>query len=183
MHTTVGLVVAVLAAGQSKRFGPADKLLSFYHGKALAKHVALRLQNLPFVEACVVTRTMAVAGLFNQPRIKPVFVPPGKGQAASFHAAIQFARKRRASHVLLLLADMPKLTPETLARFCACRSHAPVMARCGKVSLPPVLIPHCLFARLSGLHGDSGAGSILRRLPNIRFLDITPEETVDIDQR
>lgn len=177
------LAVVVLAAGLSRRFGNRDKLLAPLDGRPVAAHLARALRGVPRHDAIVVLRDRRLAGLFAG--FQACLVAPARpGQGISLAAGIGAARRGGASHVLLVLADMPHVTAPDLRRILRGALTHPVMAVGDKprAAMPPALIPRRLFAQLSRLRGDRGAGPVLRRCPDLILRDLAPAHLHDIDR-
>jgi len=183
MSGTAKVAVIILAAGHSRRFGAGDKLVSRYNGKPLAAHVAASLQGVPYSFGVVVARNPSVAGLFKQTRLRSLFLAKPSTQSISLKAGLKFVRRMGASHALLLLGDMPNVPREHLKRMIAKPSNHPLICQHGPVTLPPALIPGHLIGKLLHLHGDAGAGKVLRRHPSTMRLPLGGHAALDIDKR
>lgn len=181
MSGTAKIAVIVLAAGKSRRFGASDKLLSRYNGKPLSAHVAASLQGLPYSFGAVVVRNSCVAGLFKQTRLRPIFLPNPSTQSQTLKAGLRYAKKRGASHVLLLLGDMPNVPREHLKRLIARAGPHPLISQNGRTLLPPALIPRQFIEKLLNLRGDVGAGKALKRHPSTRAVPLSGEAALDVD--
>ncbi len=177
------LQVVVLAAGRSRRFGARDKLTSLVNGRPMALHVARLVAGLACGAAVAVVRNPAVAGLFRSHGF--AVVPAARqdgGQSASLKHGLASVRRRGASRVLVLLADMPFLTRADLERMVRRRAWQPAMAQAGGLAMPPALVPRLLFPLLDRLKGDTGAGAILRRRPDLRRVNLATSSLIDIDK-
>ena len=153
----VGLL---LAAGASRRFGPQDKLLAPLRGRPLVDHAAATMRAVPLDLRIAVVASAAVAARLEGFRI--VTVAPG-GQAESLRAGVEAAGG--ADRLLIALGDMPDVTPDHLARVLAAATDAsPSASHDGASVLPPACFPRDLLPALAALHGDRGAGSLLRGL-------------------
>ncbi len=157
--------VAVLAAGQSRRFGPADKLAAEFRGVMLGLHVCRTLAPLPFAHRWVIACSEShpcgqgwhAAGF-------AIAVNPAaaSGMGSSVALAAGLARQAGASALLIALADMPlvpamffadlleQATPDVL-----------VAAHNGSAPTPPALFGRNHFARLMQASGDRGARKLL----------------------
>jgi molybdenum cofactor cytidylyltransferase len=87
------------------------------------------------------------------------------GMSSSLRSGVA-ALPPEAEAAIVQLADMPRVTPEMLARlvreFAATR--APVVASdYAGVHAPPTLFARALFPELGGAEGDDGAKSVVRR--------------------
>jgi CTP:molybdopterin cytidylyltransferase MocA len=186
----VRLAVLVLAAGASRRFGPEDKLLAPLAGQPLAAHAARTARAVPALVRLVAVHGMATARLF--PGFEPVLVAPrGRGaMSASLAAGVARARERGASHVLVLLADMPRV-PGPLARRVVQRAASGAVGaaavrpdargRAG-ARMPPACFSARWFNALEAQRGDRGAGALLARLPAGHVLPTAPALLADVDR-
>lgn len=181
MSGTPKIAVIVLAAGKSRRFGAADKLLSFYNQKPLAAHLAASLCGLPYSFGVVVARNPSVARLFRQTRLQPLFPQNTSSQSHTLKAGLAYAEKRGASHILLVLGDMPNISRAHLKKIISKVSYQPRIFYNGSTVLPPALIPRALFGKLRQLHGDSGAGRILRSHYGTTKIPLSKKDSLDVD--
>jgi molybdopterin-guanine dinucleotide biosynthesis protein A len=102
------LLGAILAGGQSRRFG-RDKALVEWRGRTLIEHVADALATS--VETLVVCgRTSAPRGL----RVVPDRPAPGLGPLGGVCGALQFAREHGMTHVITVPCDAPVIPCELL---------------------------------------------------------------------
>lgn len=186
-----GKIAAVLlAAGQSQRFGDADKLLAEIDGEAMVLHVAGRIVDLgpgSKIAVCASDRGPLAESL--RARGFVIVVNPHPEQGLSTSLALGVARASRASchAALIMLGDMPFVglphLRALLARFDP--EDAPVVAsRKGDVPLPPALFARSRFAGLAAGHGDQGgkrllAGATLVEAPEAELADIDRPQDVD----
>lgn len=176
--TAVGVL---LAAGQSRRFGPGDKLLADLGGRPLVTHAAAALTHTGCDKLIAVTSNPAVADVLSGfEHVEPD--RPDDGQSASLRAGVRRASQEGAKCVLVALGDMPFVTPETLARALAMgQRHGVAMATDGTCRMPPICFGHSLFSSILELTGDQGARAILRTLPSEAKVLISTQELRDID--
>ncbi|MDS9466057.1 nucleotidyltransferase family protein [Paracoccus sp. MBLB3053] len=174
------LAIVLLAAGLSRRFGSRDKLMAQLEGRPLAAHSLAALRGLPRHAAFVVLRHPGHAGLYRG--MIPVRTPKARaGQGISLAIGIRAVRRSGASHVLLVLADMPRLTRSDLRLVARGALTHPVMAL-GGVAMPPAIIPRALFPRVMRLDRDKGAGALLRERPDLILRAIPADRLVDVDR-
>jgi len=157
----------VLAAGASTRMGE-NKLLLRLDGEALVARTARRaaaagLEPVVVVlghEAELVGRELdgiACRAVLNAEH--------ATGQASSFRAGIA-AVPGDAPAAVILLADMPHVTVEMIAKLVARyrRTRAPlVVSEYGGVHAPPTLYDRSLFAEIRGMSGDGCGRQVVRR--------------------
>lgn len=163
--------VILLAAGRSRRFGPACKLQAPFRGKPLVRHAA---------DAILATGFPAVAVVSDPEvgRILPEFriVAGDDSQSGSLQAGIGQVRDWPA---LIVLGDMPFVTADLLT--CISESPPPAAARHGNLICPPASIPASLYGAIMKLTGDRGAGAFLRGLKTLHTVATLPETLKDID--
>ena len=162
-----GKVAAILlAAGQSLRFGAADKLLAPIDGEPLLIHAARRLVEMKparLIAVCSDAQGSA-AGLLAPLGFEIAVNPhPERGLSSSLARGIERAREAEAA--LICLADMPFVTVRhleaLLARFDPV--DAPIVASGrGSIAMPPALFARSLFETLEGGEGDKGGRALLR---------------------
>lgn len=163
--------VVLLAAGRSRRFGPACKLQAIYRGKPLIRHAAEAVlgSGLP---AIAVVADPAVAALL--PEFRTIF--SSGVQSDSLRAGLQHVTDGDA---LIVLGDMPHVPADLLRNIAA--STAPAAATDGTRICPPVLLPESLFAAVETLRGDRGAGDLLRTLPDLHLVRTASDILKDVD--
>lgn len=173
----------ILAAGQSRRFGPRDKLAARRPGQgAIVLRPARALAGLGLARRMAVTRSPYLPRELRGAGVALLPLGGRPSQAASLRHAIRAAQKGGASHLLILLGDTPGLSRADLKPFLTRPGTHPAMAlHAGRLG-PPALIPRRLFGRLLRLHGDRGAGAILRRCPDLRRHRLEAGVLHDIDR-
>ena len=136
-------VAILLAAGASRRFGEADKLLAPFRGRALIGHAAQAVRQCG-ADAClaVVTSDAVAAQLEGFDFVRPPEAPPA--QSDSLRAGIAAALVRGATRVLVVLGDMPfvdaAILKAVLARATADSASA---VTDGARRAPPACFPGC----------------------------------------
>jgi len=161
------IAVLVLAAGQSRRMGADNKLLAELGGKPMLRHAveaALASQAGPVLaitghEADAVAS--ALADLDVTVHHNPAFA---EGLSASLHTGIA-ALPDGCDGALVLLGDMPRITPGHLDRLIAAFNPLEGRAICvptfrGKRG-NPVLFAQSLFDEMRTLAGDVGARHLI----------------------
>lgn len=163
------ITAILLAAGSSRRFGPANKLLAPLDGKPLIRHGAEVLCAAGFAEVIVVTGpdpervAEALQGL-------PMRIVHNdrhlEGMGTSVAAGIRAVAPTSIA-ALISTGDMPRLSLDLIGKLIAAFTadpRAPIVFPC----LPdgsqrnPVLWPRRLFAELSSLGGEQGAKPLLK---------------------
>ena len=176
MATRPQIAAIVLAAGSSRRFGAANKLLAGIDGVPLVARVVARVAESRgengVADIVVVTghEREAVAAALEGLAVCLVHNPRhGEGIGTSIAAGIA-ALGSEVEAALICLADMPETDPalihQLIAAFAAAASFgaAPIIVpttgsdrRQGN----PVLWPRRHFAALSNLSGDQGAKALI----------------------
>jgi molybdenum cofactor cytidylyltransferase len=171
------IAVAVLAAGQARRFG-SDKLMYQISGVPLGIHIAKTVKSMGFGWRFAVCQ--ADSGLAQL--IGPIDftiidnATPENGQAHSLHLAVQAAEQTDAKALLLALADMPFVTQRHLASIAA--GEELTASSFGNAPMPPALFPRSYWPMLLATDGDAGARQLLRKA---NLVTATPDELRDID--
>jgi len=155
----------VLAAGSSERLGQPKQLLRYRDGTLLG-HV------LGTARACGFDQLLCVLGA-DEATIRDavdldgidVVVNDGPRTGCSSSIAAALAAVDPAAEVLvLLLADQPGVTPETVTALLAGRGAAPLAACAYENGRGhPLAFARPLFAELASLHGDRGVWKLLDR--------------------
>lgn len=168
------VVVVVLAAGASRRFG-SPKLLAPLDGRPLLQHAldgvaAAGLDDVVVVlgEAHTAVEA-AIAWRGERRRVNP---RPEDGLSSSLRIGLDAAAEDPAADaVLIVLGDQPALRPDVLAAVvdAAERTDRPVVrVRYADDAAPnPVLVRRPAWALAAGLDGDRGLGPLLDRRPDL----------------
>lgn len=164
--TAPGPAILILAAGAAARMRGADKVLLPVDGVALLTRlaraaVATGRPVIVVLPPGAAARAAALAGL------DVAAVTAGdaaEGMGASLRAGVA-ALPAGATAVLVLLADLPEIEAEDLARLLAAHAATPAAILRGTAAdgRPghPVLIPADLFPALARAAGDAGARALL----------------------
>ena len=164
--------VIVLAAGQSRRFGAANKLLAEFDGEPLIVRSVRQMEQVRVAghEVAVyavtgasddtVARTLAAAGVAIVGNERAL-----EGMGTSVAAGV-WAVGRDADAVVIVLGDMPFVTAALAERLMAAfvadggrRPVYPVLA--DGTQAHPVIWPRGYFERLCALSGDRGGKALL----------------------
>jgi len=171
-----GAVIAavVLAAGAGSRFG-GPKQLATLDGVPLLEHALRAVEAVPAIDRIVVVlgaRAEEIRAGVDFGAVE-VVVCDGwdEGQAASLRCGIDAIDGADAA--LLMLGDMPRITPQVIARFAQLgREHgSEARARAVYDGAPghPVVLGSAYFAALAALRGDLGAREVLKKIGAYRI--------------
>lgn len=180
MIAAEGCVLVLLAAGQSKRFGAADKLREDFLGEPLAFHVVTALEKVPF-KARIVVCSNTDLDFASRGYIMVKNAVPEEGMSGSVVLGVAAARALGCAAVLVALADMPRVTAAHVLRLldAADGPDSVVASSDGAHSSPPALFGAAHFGALMKLQGDAGARDLIRTGRRV----IAPEaELLDIDR-
>ena len=185
----------VLAAGKSERFRAAggaeiSKLVASLRGEPLvrvAARAALGSRARPLIIVTGHAREAVEAALADLPldfAHNPAFAT---GLASSLKVGIA-ALPANVAGALILLGDMPAVTPTVIERLLAAFEARPdalaVVPVTGGRRGNPVLVARALFAGVSELTGDEGARRLLRESDPKRMVEVAMEgeaAALDVD--
>ena len=174
--------VAVLAAGRGTRFG-GGKLEAICAGKPLGRWVINAVEEAGLGKGAIVTGHEGVS--FAEGWTALVNPQPERGLGSSLALAAQAALDDEASALLVLLADMPLVTPGYLRELAALSPPAATRQPDGHSGVP-ALFGRALLERAAELRGDRGAGSLLSGAvlldsPSGMLRDVdTPEDLAEV---
>ncbi len=177
----------VLAAGRSSRFEGGHKLLADIGGQPLIRRTleaaaASNVDNIVLVVAPETEAALRLAAGDGRWSIT-VNTEAARGLSTSLRAGLA-ALPQNILGALVILADMPGLTPGLIARLLARAAEYP-----GSIVYPltgqgqqghPVFWPADIFPEFADLRGDQGAKPLLRRHAH-RIVTIPADESAAID--
>lgn len=182
MASVPPVAVAVLAAGQSRRFGEADKLAAPFSGTMLGLHACRTLSPLPFAFRWVVAPDAdhPCADGWREAGFTVVPNPhAASGMGTSVALAARLAADARATSLMIALADMPLVTALHFADLLERAAPDVLLAsHNGEAPTPPAIFGSAHFEELTRAKGDAGARKLLRQAET---LACAPELLVDID--
>ncbi len=170
------IAAIILAAGRSTRFGDdrsTTKLVAQFGGAALVHRVAeaaLASHAFPVIVVTGLARD-AIAAALKDCDVRLVDAPDyAAGLSQSLRAGVA-AVPADAGGAIVLLADMPLITPTLIDALIATFEAAPnatavVPTYAGRRG-NPVLLARTLFATVAKLDGDRGAGKILAEIEGV----------------
>ncbi|OAO04070.1 hypothetical protein A8B75_08370 [Sphingomonadales bacterium EhC05] len=160
-------MLALLAAGQSRRFGDQDKLNALLGSKKLGLHAATTWAEFPFMRKLVIAspdhpcaqgwRDLGYRVIPNR--------QAEQGQATSVRHAAEQAIEFGATSLCIALADMPFVSPDHIDRlltgFENLGRQQIVASTSNEQAMPPAIFPQDRLRLLSALDGDKGARAML----------------------
>jgi molybdenum cofactor cytidylyltransferase len=160
----------VLAAGSGSRFGGAKQLAEL-DSRPLLEHALRAVEAVPAIERIVVVlgaRADEVRAGVDFGTSEVVLCEDWEtGQSASLRRGIA-AIAADAQAAVITLGDMPRVTPQVIARFAdVAAEHGPLArARAVYDGVPghPVVLGRAYFHAVAELEGDLGARELLRRI-------------------
>ena len=159
----MNLSLVVLAAGASRRFGAANKLLQLLDGKPLLCHTLELAAALPVMQRAAVcsveTAPLAEAAGFT------VLLNPQPELGQSHSLRLGLAACRESDGCLFLTGDQPFLSVETLHRLINAWEKEPGgIWGCefeGRFSIPSIF-PAAVYGELLTQDGDVGGREVMR---------------------
>jgi CTP:molybdopterin cytidylyltransferase MocA len=159
--------IVIPAAGASSRMRGSDKLLEPVEGRALIRRQA----EVALLTGCAVVVTLPPdrpargAALEGLAVTRVIVAEAAQGLSVSLAAGLAAVAPGRAA--LVLLADLPEITGDDLARMIALHAARPeaILRAVAEDGTPghPVLFPAAILPELRAMTGDSGARDVLRR--------------------
>lgn len=172
-------LLVLLAAGRSLRFGDDDKLAMDFFGQPLAMHVVTALEDVPFLDRVAVTSATVLdfAGRGYREIANPA---PERGLSGSVKLGVAAAQAAGADAMLVVLADMPRVTSGHIWRLLNAADGADtvVASSDGHRASPPALFGAGRFTELAQAGGDEGGRAMIRA--GIHIIT-SPDELIDID--
>lgn len=179
------LVIAVLAAGRSKRFGVEDKLAAPFRGRPLGLHVTDTLAGMSSARQFVIVANEqhpCAAGWRASGFETVLNAKAYLGMGTSIALAASLTMASRSSVLLICLADMPFVPRSHVESIVgAAMRLGPdgiVASTNGEAVMPPACFRQKRFKALSQVDGDQGARALL---PDAEQIACAPELLVDID--
>ncbi|TXM90110.1 nucleotidyltransferase family protein [Methylobacterium sp. WL116] len=185
----IGIGAVLLAAGRGTRFGAEPKLLARLDGTPLVRHAAeaaLASRARPVV-VVLGAHAMAVRAVLHH--LDLVFVENaafGSGLSTSLRAGLA-ALPAETDAAVILLGDMPRVTPAQIDRLAAAyRAATPapsavVPTIAGRRGNPVLLDRRVLGDALASLSGDHGAGPLLKGRADVLEIPGEPGTALDVD--
>ncbi len=187
LNSEFSLCVAVLAAGQSRRFLGADKLTQPLGRTMLGLHICEALVPLDCAHSVIITSAddhPCASGWRTAGFDICVNEMAEEGLGTSVACAARFAAERAADALLICLADMPFVPTKHLQNLISQldpeNSRTMIASDNGRRRSPPAIFAASHFAGLEQLKGAAGARDLLAAADTIK---ITPQCLVDIDTR
>jgi len=180
------IALAILAAGNSRRFGRDDKLVAPFRGKMLGLHTTDRFGAMPFGHKAVVasaSRHPCADGWHAASFDIVVNERARAGMGTSVAAAARWAGERGARALIICLADMPLIPRAHIENLIAAFDGdvKGIAATSGLESpCPPAIFDVRHFDMLARLDGDTGARTLLS---DAALIALNPKLLIDIDRR
>lgn len=161
------LVIALLAAGASHRFGTSNKLLAIWHGKPLIIHAAQTLRRIPAYRHIAICPPDDIAlhdTLMSAGFEICINTKAHEGQSASVRMAAQLAIECSADALLIALGDMPNVPSAHYTALINGITEGQIMASRksgGGANMPPAYFGKDAILNLLEARGDKGARDII----------------------
>ncbi|MCB1123250.1 MAG: nucleotidyltransferase family protein, partial [Verrucomicrobiae bacterium] len=164
------LCAIIPAAGESRRYGPENKLLSKFDGVAILERVVQAIGCTNINKIVVVTGSdhAEIASLLSGYPVECIQNPDWTaGMGTSIACGARELTEKAFDGVLICLGDLPELTGKTvqtvIEAFRENRATRIVLPIFGKRRGHPVILPISFLSELRRLSGDEGARSLIKR--------------------
>lgn len=160
-------MLAMLAAGQSRRFGDQDKLAALLGAKMLGLHAAGTGAGMPFSQKLVIGSPVhPCAAQWSDLGYRVITNEnAAQGQATSVRLAAAHAIDTGATALCIMLADMPFVTRDHIGKLIEAFEQSgrtsPIASSRSGQTMPPAIFPSATLKRLMELEGDAGARRML----------------------
>jgi molybdenum cofactor cytidylyltransferase len=176
-------LVAVLAAGLGTRFAKetgTGKLDADLAGKPLGQWALDAVADAELAPGVLVTgpQPPAFALASGWHLLTNPHPEAGLGGSVALAAAAAMAERR---DLLLLLADMPLVTPDFITRLAVQAGAAATRQADGSAGVP-ALLPLALLPKAAALEGARGAAQMLREIAGLVLVGPAPEMLHDVDR-
>lgn len=172
-------LVAVLAAGLGRRFG-GGKLDVPCAGQPLGQWAIDAVAAAGLATGVLVTGP--VPPMFAVACGWPLLTNPSPDTGLGGSVAVAAAEAMRQGRaLLLLLADMPLVTPAFLAQLAAATGAAATRYPGGRPGVPAYL-PMALLPEAARLTGERGAGALLAAAEGLALFEPPPGMLADVDE-
>ncbi len=177
--------IAILAAGQSTRFG-TNKLVQNWRGRSLLSHVLEAATQTCPDQVLVVTGSDAdaIASTCADFAVDTIFNPDHASGMGTSIAAAARACEGSADAMLLLLGDQPLVTASHLRELIDAWQDDPYRICASRFSDtlgPPILFGGAYFQQLAQLKGDIGAKELVTDNDRVVTIDFAPA-AIDVDR-
>ncbi len=186
MSETGPVLLALLAAGGSRRFGNQDKLAASLNGEYLGMVAARTLSGIGLDQRHVIAASAehpCATGWRELGWTITVNKAAESGMGTSVALAARLAQEAGAAGLMVALADMPQVSAEhsqcLLKRFDEAGPAAIIASSDGTSRSPPAIFGPDHFLALSKLSEDKGARALLEQAETI---SAGPGELADIDR-
>ena len=174
----------VMAAGESRRFGEANKLLQEFDGVPLYVRALSAVPEQVFDRVCVVTGYAPIQSLARERGfLTAVNDRPELGISRTIQLGLE--QMPDCDGVMFMTTDQPLLTADTLRKLAAAFAEDSncmyAAAHDGKRG-NPCLFPRDLFDELRALEGDAGGSRVIKKHPDrLHLLEVPAAELEDCD--
>ena len=172
----------LLAAGRSSRFvGQNSKLDAMLDGRPLGLHVVETLAPIPFRARLAIVKRSGI-DYTEHGYVAVENEDPVGDMASSLRLGVRQAAAARPLALMIVLADMPRVSADHIQRLLAVASgsDAIVASTDGQTPRPPAIFGRAIFPKLEALTGDAGARGVIMRGHHVRA---TADELIDVDTR
>ncbi len=183
IHTTAAII---LAAGKASRYGSSKQLLQL-NGKTLLEHSISNAIKIGCAPILVVSGAYhkEIAELSLPASVTLIYNPDWElGMGNSLACGAKLLDQESISSLIIILADQPAVTPDTLQRLTAAFQPIEtsiVLSKNANSTGPPALFSSSHLPALCELTHDEGAKTIVSQYPDQTTLIDTPESAWDID--
>ena len=165
----ISLGVAILAAGQARRFGSNKLLCQLPGGQTLIARTVQQCMPLSPIPLLIVSGAYH-EDLVSQPFSNEIMLTYNAqwqdGMSSSIHRAVEhFEQDDSVSHLLIMLADLPLITTASMVALHHAAASSPdavIASGWEGNATAPAIFPRHYWPQLKALSGDKGAGKLIR---------------------